>query len=117
MNTRRAVHGESATRGIASTGTLTGDTAADAAVDPKLLRRAACASFIGNFVEWFDYASYGYLATIIAVVPPSTPDFSNTSTFAPSTEAASAAANPAAPEPTTTTSQFIAASTPAATSA
>ncbi|MGE8474009.1 MAG: MFS transporter, partial [Paraburkholderia hospita] len=37
-------------------------------VDPKLLRRAACASFIGNFVEWFDYASYGYLATIIAVV-------------------------------------------------
>ncbi|BBP99578.1 proline/betaine transporter [Burkholderia sp. SFA1] len=37
-------------------------------VDPKLLKRAACASFIGNFVEWFDYASYGYLATIIAVV-------------------------------------------------
>nr|WP_087043436.1 MFS transporter [Caballeronia ptereochthonis] len=39
-----------------------------ARVDPKLLKRAACASFIGNFVEWFDYASYGYLATIIAVV-------------------------------------------------
>jgi MFS transporter, MHS family, proline/betaine transporter len=36
--------------------------------DPRLLKRAACASFIGNFVEWFDYASYGYLATIIAVV-------------------------------------------------
>ncbi|EED98998.1 MFS transporter [Burkholderia multivorans] len=36
--------------------------------DPGLLRRAATASFIGNFVEWFDYASYGYLATIIAVV-------------------------------------------------
>lgn len=32
------------------------------------LRRAATASFIGNFVEWFDYASYGYLATVIAVV-------------------------------------------------
>ncbi len=32
------------------------------------LRRAATASFIGNFVEWFDYASYGYLATTIAVV-------------------------------------------------
>ncbi len=26
------------------------------------------ASFIGNFVEWFDYASYGYFATVIAVV-------------------------------------------------
>jgi MHS family proline/betaine transporter-like MFS transporter len=33
-----------------------------------LLRKAAAASFVGNFVEWFDYASYGYLATIIAVV-------------------------------------------------
>jgi len=32
------------------------------------LRRAATASFMGNFVEWFDYASYGYLAAIIAVV-------------------------------------------------
>ncbi|KLV05576.1 MFS transporter [Photobacterium aquae] len=32
------------------------------------LKRAATASFIGNFVEWFDYASYGYLATVIAVV-------------------------------------------------
>jgi MHS family proline/betaine transporter-like MFS transporter len=42
--------------------------AKDTHVDPKLLKRAACASFIGNFVEWFDYASYGYLATIIAVV-------------------------------------------------
>ena len=32
------------------------------------LRKAAAASFIGNFVEWFDYASYGYLATVIAIV-------------------------------------------------
>ncbi|WP_341359962.1 MFS transporter [Georgenia sp. M64] len=32
------------------------------------LRRAAGASFIGNFVEWFDYASYGFLATVIARV-------------------------------------------------
>lgn len=32
------------------------------------VRKAAGASFIGNFVEWFDYASYGYLATVIAVV-------------------------------------------------
>lgn len=32
------------------------------------LKKIGVASFIGNFVEWFDYASYGYLATIIAVV-------------------------------------------------
>ncbi|ABZ75259.1 major facilitator superfamily MFS_1 [Shewanella halifaxensis HAW-EB4] len=31
------------------------------------LKRASTACFIGNFVEWFDYASYGFLATIIAV--------------------------------------------------
>ncbi|MCO7514500.1 MFS transporter [Pseudomonas guariconensis] len=33
----------------------------------QALRKAARASFMGNFVEWFDYAAYGYLATIIAV--------------------------------------------------
>lgn len=32
------------------------------------LKKAALASFIGTFVEWFDYASYGYLAPVIAVV-------------------------------------------------
>lgn len=32
----------------------------------KALRRATIASFMGNFVEWFDYAAYGYLATVIA---------------------------------------------------
>lgn len=42
--------------------------AAGRVADPAILRRAAVASFIGNFVEWFDYAAYGYLATIIAVV-------------------------------------------------
>lgn len=31
-------------------------------------RKVGVASFIGNFVEWFDYASYGFLATVIAVV-------------------------------------------------
>ncbi|MDO5700525.1 MAG: MFS transporter [Bowdeniella nasicola] len=34
----------------------------------KTLRKAAVASFIGNFVEWFDYASYAYLAAIISTV-------------------------------------------------
>ncbi|CAH0137357.1 MFS transporter [Pseudomonas carnis] len=33
----------------------------------KALRRAASASFMGNFVEWFDYTAYGYLATVIAL--------------------------------------------------
>lgn len=48
------------------------------------LRRAATASFIGNFVEWFDYASYGYLATVIAVVffPESDPQTALMATFA-----------------------------------
>lgn len=32
------------------------------------LNKAALASFIGNFIEWFDYASYGYLAVIIGNV-------------------------------------------------
>lgn len=32
------------------------------------LRKVAIASFIGNFIEWFDYASYGYLAAIITLV-------------------------------------------------
>lgn len=36
------------------------------------LKRAASASFIGNFIEWFDYASYGYMAAVIGeVVSPS----------------------------------------------
>ncbi|MGI6685331.1 MAG: MFS transporter [Bacillota bacterium] len=32
------------------------------------LKRAVFAAAIGNAIEWFDYASYGYLATIIATV-------------------------------------------------
>lgn len=34
----------------------------------QALRKAATSSFIGNFVEWFDYAAYGYLAAIIGKV-------------------------------------------------
>ena len=49
-----------------------------------VVRKAAVASFIGNFVEWFDYASYGYLATIIAAVffPPEDPKAALLMTFA-----------------------------------
>jgi hypothetical protein len=29
-------------------------------IDPTVRRRVVAASFIGNFVAWFDYAAYGY---------------------------------------------------------
>ena len=47
-------------------------------------RRVIAASFVGNFVEWFDYAVYGYLAVIIASVffPDSDPQTALLSTFA-----------------------------------
>ncbi len=37
-------------------------------IDPQTRRKVVAASFIGNFVEWFDYAAYGYLAVTIAAV-------------------------------------------------
>ncbi|WP_172119188.1 MFS transporter [Actinomyces faecalis] len=48
------------------------------------VRRAATASFIGNFIEWFDYASYGYLAVIIGEVffPSTSPTAQLLSAFA-----------------------------------
>lgn len=53
----------------------TGTTAAAATgvpqprtIDAKTRRKVIAASFIGNFVEWFDYAAYGYLAVTIAAV-------------------------------------------------
>jgi len=53
-------------------------------VDHVALRKAAAASFIGNFVEWFDYASYGYLAVVISRVffPQADPAVGLMSTFA-----------------------------------
>ena len=33
-----------------------------------VLRKVTGSSFLGNFIEWFDYASYSYLATVIALV-------------------------------------------------
>lgn len=51
---------------------------------PEVMRRVIAASFIGNFVEWFDYAVYGYFATIIARVffPTSSPSTGLLATFA-----------------------------------
>lgn len=48
------------------------------------LKKAARASFIGNFIEWFDYASYGYLAIVIGHVffPDSDPTTQLLSTYA-----------------------------------
>ncbi|WP_116043420.1 MFS transporter [Amycolatopsis palatopharyngis] len=37
-------------------------------VDRGTRRRVVAASFVGNFVEWFDYAVYGYLAATISTV-------------------------------------------------
>jgi MHS family proline/betaine transporter-like MFS transporter len=73
MNTRKAVSGRSAGAGVISELGMPCVPASENghavnSPDRRLLKRAAMASFIGNFVEWFDYASYGYLATIIAVV-------------------------------------------------
>src|SRR5690554_3642305 len=47
-------------------------------------RRVVTASFIGNFVEWFDYAVYGYLAVTITAVffPESDPQTGLMMTFA-----------------------------------
>ncbi len=47
-------------------------------------RKVIAASFIGNFVEWFDYAAYGYLAVTISVAffPESDPQTALLLTFA-----------------------------------
>ena len=46
-------------------------------------RRVIAASFVGNFVEWFDYAVYGYLAATISRVffPDSDPQTALLATF------------------------------------
>lgn len=41
---------------------------AGSGVSRETRRRVVTASFIGNFVEWFDYAVYGYLAATISSV-------------------------------------------------
>ena len=41
---------------------------APAAVDSGIVRKVALSSFLGNFIEWFDYGSYAYYAVIISAV-------------------------------------------------
>lgn len=73
MSTRKTMSLQSSAVGVLPAGGTSARHMDDGApardlAEPGLLRRAAMASFIGNFVEWFDYASYGYLATIVAAV-------------------------------------------------
>lgn len=60
------------------------DSCAPAPATGGVLRHVVTASFIGNFVEWFDYAVYGYFATIIARVffPESSPTTGLLATYA-----------------------------------
>jgi MHS family proline/betaine transporter-like MFS transporter len=57
---------------------------AEPATTRGVLRDVVAASFIGNFVEWFDYAVYGYLATVITRVffPESSPTTGLLATYA-----------------------------------
>lgn len=66
--------------GASATGT---HSAAAAGLHDRTLRRAALASSLGNFIEWFDYASYSYFATVIAVVffPTTNPQLALVETF------------------------------------
>ncbi len=58
--------------------------ASDAQAQKDALNKVVLSSFLGNFIEWFDYASYSYLATVIAVVffPSEDKTVSVMSTFA-----------------------------------
>ncbi len=65
--------------------TLSGQERPDPAGIGKQTRtKVVAASFIGNFVEWFDYAVYGYLAVTITAVffPESDPSTGLMLTFA-----------------------------------
>ncbi|SDR48938.1 MFS transporter [Paraburkholderia tuberum] len=53
-------------------------------VDIRTLRKVIMAASIGNFVEWFDFAAYGFLATILTseFFPSSDPSAGLLKTFA-----------------------------------
>jgi MHS family proline/betaine transporter-like MFS transporter len=58
--------------------------AMSARVDPATARKAVTAGAIGNFIEWYDFAVYGFFATIIAgqFFPSDDPVASLLATFA-----------------------------------
>ena len=41
---------------------------ATAAPEGGIVKKVALSSFLGNFIEWFDYGSYAYYAVIISAV-------------------------------------------------
>lgn len=51
---------------------------------PAVRRRAVAAAMIGNATEWYDYATYGYLAVVLGAVffPPADPTLSLLASFA-----------------------------------
>ena len=53
-------------------------------VTPDVLRKVIVAAAIGNFVEWFDFAAYGYFATVLTRVffPSDTPSIALLKAFA-----------------------------------
>ncbi len=65
-------------------GSLSGQRRLEPKVGEETRRKVIAASFIGNFVEWFDYAVYGYLAVTITAVffPESDPKTGLLLTFA-----------------------------------
>ncbi|MFO1208986.1 MAG: MFS transporter [Amaricoccus sp.] len=69
---------------MSMTATMAGVPPHDPEVEAGVLRKVLTASFIGNFVEWFDYASYGYFATVIAAAffPEIAPTAALMATFA-----------------------------------
>ena len=62
---------------------MTAAAVANESVQASVVRRVAVSSFLGNFIEWFDYASYSYFATVIALVfmPSSDPSVALLETF------------------------------------
>ncbi|OHV12319.1 MFS transporter [Kushneria phosphatilytica] len=56
----------------------------DTTVAPAILHRVITASAIGNFIEWFDFAIYGFLAVTLSqhFFPPGEPSLALLQTFA-----------------------------------
>lgn len=63
--TPQALTGRPGSSGMTSSDRRSGD---DSPEPRGAVSRVAKASFMGTFVEWFDYAAYGYLAATIALV-------------------------------------------------
>lgn len=56
----------------------------ETSIEHRTMRRAVVASMIGNATEWYDYATYGYLAAVLGTVffPSENPTLSLLASFA-----------------------------------